>query len=334
VFVAIAVVPFAWWTLGASLGGAAATDRQVEWHPVTAEQLGEAVRTFGGWLVGTSIADDTAQVLGCLVLAVAAALGATVAWLHARRAPRAGPFEPEVLTALLVTAANHALVVLVTVSLLDRTTPLSPRILAPVYVCLLPVGAVAIASLARRPGAARAVALVAVVAVLGARGTDAARTVDEHDASRLRWAAPVWDRSAVIDAARALPEGASVWSNAPDLLWFRADIAASRVTKVRVTGYRGGELLEGSDAALDQLHDQVARAEGVVVLVMGLSFRHELASAAELEAHGFERVATYDDGVLLRPIGTSGAPEASVERISTPEVAESSLSVVGGGGGR
>jgi 4-amino-4-deoxy-L-arabinose transferase-like glycosyltransferase len=302
VFLAVAVVPFAWWASTARLGGASPTDREVAWHPVTAEQAGEAVRAVGGWLVGTRVADDTAQVLGCLVLASAVVLAATVTWLRARRVARTGGgLEREVRTALLVTAASHAVVVLVTVSLLDRTTPLSPRILAPVYVCLLPVGAVALASLARRPGAARAVALVAVVALVGARGIDAARTVDEHDASRLRWAAPVWDRSAVVDASRALPEGTSVWSNAPDLVWYRTGIPASRVTKVRVTGYRGGDRLPGSDAALDRLRDRVAREGGVVVIVTGLSFRHELASVAELEAHGFERDESHADGVLLRP---------------------------------
>jgi len=302
VFVAVAVVPFAWWTLSARLGGASPTDREAAWHPVTAEQAGEAVRTLGGWLVGSSLADDTAQVLTSLLLAAAVVLGTTVAGLHARRS--AGPprtFDPDLLATLLVTAASHVFVVLATVSVLDRTTPLSARILAPVYVCLLPVGAVALVALARRRGGARAVAVAVLVALVGIRGADAARTVERHDASRLRWAAAVWDASPIVEAARALPDGTPVWSNAPDLLWYRAGIGAYRVTKVRVTGYRGGGLLPGSVAALDGLHDTVGRERGVVVIVTGLSFRHELASVAELEAHGFERGEAYADGVVLRP---------------------------------
>lgn len=303
-FGVVSLAPFAVWTVTARLGGAAPTDRDLEWHPISARQLGEAVRSVGSWVVGREANDDV-QVLGAVLLAFGAVVLGGLAWRE-RAAPgtsTAVTGAPEVRAlrrVLVLGAASHLAVIALTMWFADRTTPGSTRILAPVYVCLLPLAVAAADSvLVRRPRLAPALVVV-VVALLGARAVDVARTIVDHDASRLRWAAPVWERSPTLRAVDRLPRETVVWSNAPDLVWFQTGFEAFRTATVRVTGYRGGDRVADADARLVRFRNEVARNEGVVVLFDDLGFRSSLASEAELLAAGFVVAERHDDGVLLR----------------------------------
>ncbi|HEX5615615.1 MAG TPA: hypothetical protein VFZ83_10735 [Acidimicrobiia bacterium] len=300
-FGVVGSVPFAIWTVTARLGGAHPTDRALEWHPITAAQLGEAVRSVGSLVVGREASDDL-QVLGAVFLGVGLVAVALASRLTSGvSAVRHGDDDfARLRVVLATTGATHLVVIALTMWFADRTTPGSLRILSPVLICALPLVVGAADALARRAPAAR-LAIVGVLLVVGAlRVVDVGRTVDAHGASSLRWAAPVWERSPTVRAVERLPADTVIWTNAPDLVWYRTDRASYRVTSVRVTGYRGGELVADADERLARLRRSVAHNDGVVVLFDDLEFRSALASVDELEAAGFSVADRYDDGVVLR----------------------------------
>ena len=304
VFGVVAVVPFVVWMVTARIGGAHPTDRELEWHPISAQQLREALGSVWSVVVGRE-ASDGGHVLGALL--VAGALVAVVVLARSTRTTRtveprgAGVDEGARLRVLLLSCgATHLVVIALTMWFVDRTTPGSLRILAPVLVCALPVVVAGLAALAER-GRAWRVGMIAALVVVGAlRIVDVARAVESHDASSLRWAAPVWERSPTLRAVDDLPPDTVIWTNAPDLVWYRTHRAVYRVTSLRVTGYRGGELVADAEERLARLRREVARNDGVVVLIDDLDFRSALASVDELVDAGFTIADRYGDGVVLR----------------------------------
>ena len=205
----------------------------LSWHPPDGSAWVGAARTIGGWLLPFQLIDrlSPAQVVLAAGLILIGLAGATVYFLRGNVADQ-GHFSPRAIglgKALAGWVLAYAALLMATVFLFDRLTPLNDRILAPIYLAGLLLFA-ALASFAWSRARWRARTLLAFLALV-AGGVHAYRGYQEFStlhAEGLGLASRTWSLSPTIQLVRGLPP-VPIYTNDLPALYFLAGRNASYI---------------------------------------------------------------------------------------------------------
>jgi hypothetical protein len=260
IFLAIACVPPGIWVVhNGAIGGALVGDRGIAWHTLSAQQLGQALFTATDWVlparIGTQLVSADGQVYfagAAVFLLLACALGW---WAWRRRhwlTSREVVSEADVLTrVLLAFAVLYLAGVVLTMALFDDLVQLDTRILAPVYVCLvILVSAAAPRALERawRVGWARAAVTLAVAVIATTFAVRFATLAVSAHALGVIYSNTDWLGSETMARVRALPEDATIFSNAPDAVYMLAGRSTYEIPNAGHADTFAGVLREAAQA--------------------------------------------------------------------------------------
>lgn len=209
--------PMYGWHLWMKIGRSAlSAERALEWHPITGAQMNEGIASLAWLVVPMREADSlwaTRTLLGLMIAAVAVAIWG---WLGRRdgRTPRAKLLSLPPLVGLSTGFIGIYLAFLVvSISIADACTPLDWRILS----IIVPPGVLVLAYLAKVAVAERfgkigcAVGGLMAIALLVNLG----HSTFVYDVCRERVCWMPGETSPVLEALRAVPAQAVVFSNAP-----------------------------------------------------------------------------------------------------------------------
>ncbi len=216
VFGALSVGPLFAWHLWQKSARHAGSERTLAWHPIALEQIDEGLDTLASFVVPPEFADFPHST--AIILAAASALAAVAVWLWLRRRDGSTVREKLAATPPIVWIGAGFIAVyfsflLISISIADADTPLDARILS----ILLPPGAIIAAWLAFAAGwehgglPAKSAAACAVAGLLALHGISTFRSqVTRQD---VMWSPN--HPSHLLNAVRAIPGGAIIFSNEP-----------------------------------------------------------------------------------------------------------------------
>jgi hypothetical protein len=310
-FGAIALLPLLGWLEWAAATTGSLANRTFGLHMIGRSQLQQIVGTMAGWLLLPQELPGWAK--GVVLMAVGLAIAGLV-WLPLRRRPapsadsrieaRPGPPTEVRLVTILILA--YVAVLAVATSLLDANVPWDDRILAPLFVACVILGAAAIdrlltRGLARRdaPRAAWVAPMIGLLLTVWVIGiaTRSANFLATAYYEGLGFRHRVWRQSQTVVRLEALPLDAAIFSNSPEAIYLATGRAArflprqSFPTSGRVNPSYAAEI-----AGLKQtLHE-----EGGAIVYFDAVQAHSYAGLDELvEAIGPVHVDRAADGVHL-----------------------------------
>lgn len=207
--------PLLWLLRNAWVGGST-TNRSFGFHPPTAERLMEALDTLSLWLLPSRIPVAARHGVAVVVLVVFA-----VAVVHAlRRRPRGQPRpQADLLQVALTCALGYVVLLGLSLTFVDASTPLNDRILAPLLILGLIAALLAASTWVSKPGWGRLIVCLSTltfVVLTVARGETAwvrLRTDGQGFASR------AWQTSELVALTRQLPAGTPIYTNELDALY-------------------------------------------------------------------------------------------------------------------
>jgi len=221
-----ALPPIFAWMLRNKLVGGSATNRAIQWHPLTQENLFRGLRSFFQFLIPLpEIASLFNQRFFLILFSSLIAL-ALLLWVlprginyflkpDANSRPAILPF----ITTLYIFSYLGSL--LVSLFLFDAATPLNDRILSPVYVAVLVIIVYFIHKLFQQGKIAlRVFAFLITFFLLSTSLIAQTRTVGELQESPLGFASWRWRESTVMEAIRNLPEDVEIYTNQPPAVYF------------------------------------------------------------------------------------------------------------------
>lgn len=256
-FTVLAALPTALWTVRNVAVADTAAARTLAWHPAGMTHIWQALYTAAGWLHVPDRAPNWLR-LGLLLAVAGMALAAIVLMWRSRAARRVPAFAK--LLALLIPLYSAFLVA--SISLLDASTPLDDRILAPVYAAAILLGLYAVGELLpvtahpRRWQAALAVLLLLLVAGALIRG---AAWVGDGYRQGIGFSSLAWQRSPLIQQVQSLPPEALIYSNVPEAIYLHAGRRALPLPRpVNATTQRPNPGYAAEVARVGELLDQQA----------------------------------------------------------------------------
>lgn len=276
-FVGVALaLPAAWFAGVLAAGGSAS--RAVAFHPLGRTQLWQAVFTVTDWLHAPATTPFAVRLL--LVGLLLSAGGTVLFWR--RRTLVAPTWRAAFVRLLLFFVLSYWGFLALSISFLDANTPLDDRILAPVYVAglfLVIAGAWRLAQTATKRPLVRHAVTAALGLFVVVQLASAASWVREQHNTGLGYSSPAWLQSATLEAVRALPVDAVIYSNAPeaiDLLARREALSLPRKNAAMLGERNAG--YEDDIAAL-----QLALETGAVLVYFDAVANRPVVSLPELE---------------------------------------------------
>ena len=285
-----------------------ATNRDVRFHPVDAAKLREAYATAAEWVLPAWL-----PARGMLFALVAAAVAGGAGWMLRRAYARArtGSSAADALPVILALyAAAYLALLLVSITLFDRTTPLDFRILSPLLFALIPIFACTLAEAlrARAEGGRRRIAapvfagIAVVVAASSVQRT--ASWIARYGGDGQVYGHASWRTSPLLGAVRGLPPGVRIHSNLPEAVYLLAGRTGYLVPR-RVDALSGAANPRFA-AELTAIGGEPAAGPRFVVYFEGIGRPH-LATEAELaRALRLRRIGAYRDGRLYEVAGAAG----------------------------
>ncbi len=224
-----ALFPILAWMIRNKFVAGSATNRVVEWHPVTVENAQRGLRAFFSFLVPMqdlrSSWIENYLFLAIILSIIAVALLFWLLWRGWRyffhQEERSSEIIPFIM-ALYIFGYMGSL--LVSLSFFDAATPLNDRILSLVYVAFLVILIFFIHSFFQQGKIARsifasALALFLLVSFVVAQ----VRTVEILQESPTGFASWRWRESTVMETLRNLPDDVEIHTNQPAAVYFWAD---------------------------------------------------------------------------------------------------------------
>ena len=302
IFTAISCLPMLLWLArNAALTGNPA-NRRLLWHPIGYPQL-KALALHGlEWFVPADLVHGKWQALAMIVV-IAVLVGVPVVRL-AKRGQFSARFRR---TSLPLVLALHAVLYLaslaVSVSLFDPATQIGGRILLPIYVSVMILGAILGWDIWRHQGwIVRLAIFSAGLFVLTWNGVEQAQMASSLGQYGLGNAAPSIAESPTLTAVQELPD-VPIVSNGMARLYFWADRNAYAIPW-RVDVETGEPRITYQDEVRG-LQEVLCRDGGALVLFGPESLLTEQAALSDLTA-GFTRTGKYSDGEIYRCDGLQG----------------------------
>jgi hypothetical protein len=303
-FGAVACLPVAAWAVRNAVVTGSSTARALLFHPITSHQVRTVFKTTSLWLLPAWVPYGVRAV--ALIAAVVAM--ALVAYATARgRRDTAQPDAPRPLAhlhrVLALFLAIYALVLIVSVSFLDRYTVLTLRGMAPAFLPALILAVCLVDRLIERlHRRAVTTALAAVCLVFAAWYANRAFWwIDRIHGEGLGFSSRAWRASGLIDRVQALGPDLTIYTNAVDAIFIRTQRPARQVPAKRLTAQHGHRLNERFARDLADLRCELEAHGGVIVFFTGDKVRGRgyLASEDDLTAAIPLRVRTQAaDGVI------------------------------------
>lgn len=296
-FLLASATPVAVWIGRNWMVAGTTTNRTFLWHAIEPARWSEAAATFASWLLPESIlATQTAWPwLGALV--GLGCLAATALRLHPRRRPAVSG-DRGFLRVLSIFVLVYTAVLLGNLLVLDSSTPLNSRILAPVLAVLTPLVVVWGAGvLARRPAVGSVALGVTALAVAGGFALDARVLLEQGWSRGWGFSNRAWGLSQVLPAVRALPE-VTLYTNEPDLVYFQTGRPSYII--FGATDPVTGRQRDGYAQWLQQARRRLAAGGAALVLIKPDDLLASAEDRAMIEAlsAGLQLAGRYDDGVI------------------------------------
>ena len=238
------------------------------WHPPQGEALAQGGNTILGWLLPANWLPVAAPAAaGGALLALTVFL---VPLLILRAAAHAGPGHDEAgWRTTTVLHASHVVIyaslLLTSLLLFDRLTPLDDRILSPALVSLVILAGLGIAKLLetrnRITHVGRSLAVMALIGLVGYAGwmTLAARARESQGFN-----SPLWRSSLAMEIIAPLPDR-PIYSNNIAAFYFLTD---RRATSIPIrTDPASGQPREDYESSLEAMHTNLRASGGYLVLL-------------------------------------------------------------------
>jgi 4-amino-4-deoxy-L-arabinose transferase-like glycosyltransferase len=211
-FIAISCGPLALWLLSNRIRLGDATNRAMAIHLPGVDSAFELARVVSRWIIAPGPALLPVRTLMALAVLVAVAFGLYRIW---NSSEPGGMFARIALVFILL----HMALLAWTMIALDILTHPSPRQMLPVYIALVPLGAVLVSyAISRRPRIRPVLAAVAALMLLANGGSVIAQ------ARRLRASGEGFDnadwKAGVISLVNRIAPAHPIYSNAPDAIYF------------------------------------------------------------------------------------------------------------------
>lgn len=282
----------AWFFRNASAGGSS-TGRTIGWHPVTWSHGRALVETIGQWIVPPVLAPHAWWLIGLSVVIIAAFTPA-ISTEQTRAAPLR---EASIITRVFAAFVPTYLVGLAfAISWIDAATPVDYRLLSPLFVPMIVLGAIVFQ---RSNGRFRLVVPVIAFAMLA---TDLLRTPPwvwnaNRIGQRLAYASVRWEKSRVMKILAQLPPDFPIWTNVPDA----TSLHARRVDASVPPRFSrdGTQVRDDYPAAIAALREWIMQNSGAVVLFEG-PLRRSAPKAADLDRdlNGLVRIEYPGDAIV------------------------------------
>jgi hypothetical protein len=224
IFLAAAIAPFVAWGLRSVLLTGSATNRALSWHPPDWLQLKRVFGVVWEWMFpGQFTYPALYAMAGVALVAVIAAILACrrKGTRSALRRFAAAPWEsPQRIVTQHVVWYSGMLVL--TLFAVDATTPIDQRILSPVYVSIIILAVLSLASWDgwARVGWARLAVPALVGAIIISYGARSAFVLRALQAGQRGFTNPGWVSMGTLDAIRDLPSDILIYTNNLEALEF------------------------------------------------------------------------------------------------------------------
>lgn len=217
IFGVISFLPFLTVCLRNRAMGGSATNRSAGVHLISINHLQDALTTIGTWFLPWRFCRwESGLLLSALLLVGVILLGrASYRSLTAESAER----EKARLVLLSSTFIGvYFLQLIVSISILDFSTPLDARILSPVEVCAILLLSVSVRFSIRTKILSTCVTFICV----GLLASSALRVIPMLGAKRLSsggYRNPKWKYDPIVKYLEAFPQGRAIYSNKPEAIW-------------------------------------------------------------------------------------------------------------------
>jgi len=296
IFAAISCLPMLLWLGRNSALTGNPANRRLLWHPIGYPQL-KALALHGlEWFVPADLVRGKWQALAMIVV-ISVLIGVFLVRL-ARRGQLSARFRRTSLPVVLVLHGVLYLAALaVSISLFDPATQIGGRILLPIYVSVMSLGALLGWEIWRHQGWIGRLAILSVgLFALTWNGIEQAQLANSIGEYGLGNAAPSVAESETLAEVQKLPD-VPIVSNGMAMLYFWADRNAYAIPW-RIDVETGEPRISYQDEVRN-LKDVLCRDGGALVLFGLESLLSEQAALSDLTA-GFTRSGKYSDGEIYR----------------------------------
>ena len=231
-YLVIAMTPMALWLIRNATTGLSPVGRSVEFHFVSGAHLRSFWHTITTWFVPEQLSSP----LKAALLLVECALLVIVIVSGRRSQPKRQPSDNRVLHVMSIFSAVYLASLIASISVLDFSTPLDYRILAPAFIPVLAVAAGILGPMlaAAEPERVHAAAIGALATFVVACHVVAAVTWARVSGTGY-WAAYAgreWRESPTIAAVRSLPFESKIFSNATEPIYLLTGRVAAGLPNV------------------------------------------------------------------------------------------------------
>ena len=263
-FGAIASLPLLFWIIYNKMTAGTATNRNIELHLASSEIFRQLGRTVGHWWLPENIPNMLRIVLIVLFITT----GITV--LPLLRKPigadqRLG-VSIQLIKLMAIFSVVYVLLIMVSISFFDPSTPMDSRILSPLFVTGLLFNVIALKCLLRRgqPSRLRTVSLVLLcAALLVAYGLSTSAFARESSREGLMWGKRKFTDPALHSALDEVGRSKIIYSNAPRPLAANLGRRVTPLPQRLFAGRAGGSAQYQTE--MRRLKDQVENGQAQVV---------------------------------------------------------------------
>jgi hypothetical protein len=310
-FAAIGLAPLlAWFVRNTSLGGRA-TGNPVTFHLLSGSHLYSARTTIATWMhlfLDWSLLQRIPvnwKLNVAVLFIVAIAVTALAVW---RAQP--GSDSTRAAAVVLLYAVSYFGVVCLAISVIDFSTPLDFRILAPVYPLLVLLAANAAVVWSRRIRFSRPVFVACAIAFVAISAAKTFSLLAETHQNGCDFNGRAWRESTLVAALRRLPPSVPVVTNGDDA--YALNVGRLAVALPMAVDTVSAKPLADYTPRMQEL-EGLFRRGAVLAEFSALSYRTYLPDETYLKAR-FDlcRTATFPDGALLRKCPASPASSSPV----------------------
>ncbi len=302
VFLALSLAPIACWLLRNSIVAGSSTNRNWVFHPLGSDHWNQFLLTLSRWVTAVWHAAPEVRLL-VLVVSVAVVVGT---WLLDRRQPVIGLVtRPDASVRVMAVCGffvgGYFAMLFLTISFLDYQTPLDARILSPLLVFAVIVGATAAARWLGRQ-ATFATALLAVLLMIWLTSAQMALSVPwltlVHDEG-VGYNSRHWAESELLRHLRQVDGASRIVSNAPDVIYALLDRPSVMLPRKVHTDTRQPN--SAFAAEIETLRQSARNVPTLVVVFNSIGWRWYLPTADELgNLLPLQALLHAEDGTIFR----------------------------------
>lgn len=303
-FVAALTPLLVWMGRNVILGGTA-TSREVEYHLITWQQIGQGLTTLGAWWFIPAGMSSLVKLAPYMVIGVAC-LMIMVNGRDGERSPEQRSFWqnlnqlPDLIKIALIFTPLYLMFLFLSISFLDANTPLDDRILSPIYVALVILVIYLVQENIERfrpPLLVKIFLSLIGVFFLAANLYQSSDVLRQSYLEGLGFMSRQWRGSVVLQQARRLPETTPVFSNVPEAVLLYTNLTANRLPRKYEPANRQTNIHYPSE--MSELRRQMEKSSAMIIYFTWVNI-NTLPELQELETEfGLKIFYQAEDGVIL-----------------------------------